>query len=110
MKTFVPFSALLASVLAQGYSVQADDPYFYALSVRSASPIHFRSLQANGGKIYLGGTASGYCPAEAVGNATCAALPGNETTYAGGYGALSLGVVVPGGQMGKLYPSQLVRL
>ncbi|KAF1979492.1 hypothetical protein BU23DRAFT_562912 [Bimuria novae-zelandiae CBS 107.79] len=109
MKSVAAFSALLASVLArpQGYETPAPAPgpaYFQVLSARSASPIHFRPLQANGGKFWLGGTPSGYCPVEVVGNATCEQYPGNQTTLAGGFGTLSLGVVVPGGQQVYIAP------
>lgn len=93
MKSAATLSALLAAAAAQ-------TTYFGVISARSASPIHLLPLQANGGKFFLGGTASGYCPAESVGEETCAALPGNETTFSGGDVSLDLGVVVPGGQSG----------
>ncbi|KAH8724387.1 hypothetical protein GQ44DRAFT_618153 [Phaeosphaeriaceae sp. PMI808] len=91
MKYSLAFSALLAAVCAQ------DGPsYFYVISTRSASPIHYQPLQARGGKFFLGGGApSSYCPVEVVGNA-CPA--GNTTVLAGGDKTLSLGVIVPGGQ------------
>src|SRR5262245_55632057 len=91
MKNIAAFSTLVASTLAQGY--------YTIMSTRSASPIHFATLQANGGKFYLGGTPSGYCPPE-VGD-VCKDYPGNTTVLAGGEGTLSLGVIVPGGQQGS---------
>jgi hypothetical protein len=91
MKTAVVFSTLVASTLAQGY--------FGVISARSASPVHLRSLTANGGKFYLGGDPSAYCPPQ-VGDDTCKEYPGNYTVFAGGSGTLSLGVIVPGGQQG----------
>jgi hypothetical protein len=90
MKTAVAFSALFASTFAQNY--------FGVISARSASPVHLLSLTANGGKFYLGGETSSYCPPQ-VGE-TCNDLPGNYTVFAGGSGTLSLAVVVPGGQQG----------
>lgn len=92
MKSVLAFSTLVASALAQ-------TTYFGVISSRSASPIHLLPLQANGGKFFLGGTASGYCPSE-IGEA-CASYPGNSTTLSGGNVSLSLGVVVPGGQQSK---------
>lgn len=109
MKYTLTFSTLLASALAlPQYATPsptpspAPSPYFSVISARSASPIHLLPLEANGGKFYLGGTRSAYCPADNVGEAVCAQYPGNTTTLAGGYGTLSLGVVVPGGQQGTL--------
>ena len=89
MKTFAAVSALVASAAAQSY--------FTVMSARSASPIHFLSLEARGDKFYLGGgPPSAYCPTE-VGDA-CPS--GNTTTLIGGDGGLSMGVIVPGGQRG----------
>jgi hypothetical protein len=90
MKIAIAFSTLVASTLAQGY--------FGVISARSASPVHLLSLNANGGKFFLGGTPSSYCPPNL--GETCNSLPGNWTVFAGGIGSLSLGVVVPGGQQG----------
>ncbi|ORX92628.1 hypothetical protein BCR34DRAFT_629481 [Clohesyomyces aquaticus] len=86
------FSALVASAAAQDY--------FTAVSARSASPVHLLPLNANGGKFILGGEPSSYCP-EQVKDA-CPA--GTSTVLAGGYGTLSLGVVVPGGQQVYVAP------
>jgi hypothetical protein len=96
MKSVAALSTLLACAAAQAPA------YFGVISSRSASPIHLLPLQANGGKFFLGGTASGYCPSAAIGTETCDGLPGNVTTLAGGEVTLSLGVVVPGGQQGTL--------
>lgn len=103
MKSVTVLSTLLACAAAQ-------TAYFGVISARSASPIHLLPLQANGGKFFLGGTASGYCPSTAIGNETCALYPGNSTTFAGGNVSLSLGVVVPGGQQGKPHPRSTVQL
>lgn len=107
MLSTLALSTLLTSVLAlPQYATPSPtpspspSPYFGVISARSASPIHLLPLQASGGKFYLGGTPSGYCPVEAVGQEVCDEYPGNTTTLAGGYGTLSLGVVVPGGQQG----------
>ncbi|KAF2876777.1 hypothetical protein BDV95DRAFT_590829 [Massariosphaeria phaeospora] len=94
MKTVIALSALVASTLAQS-------GYFGVMSTRSASPVHFRTLTARGGKFFLGGgPPSSYCPPE-VGDA-CPS--GNSTVLAGGVGTLSLGVVVPGGQQVYVAP------
>ncbi|KAL6707849.1 hypothetical protein ACN47E_003749 [Coniothyrium glycines] len=70
--------------------------YFGVMSARSASPIHFQTLNARGGKFYLGGPGpSSYCPVAQVGDAC---PPGNTTVLAGGDRTLALGVIVPGGQ------------
>ena len=98
MKTAVVFSTLVASTLAQGY--------FGVISARSASPVHLLPLTANGGKFYLGGDSSSYCPPQ-VGE-TCNEYPGNYTVFAGGNGGLSLGVIVPGGQQGR-FPRSFIR-
>ncbi|KAL5114403.1 hypothetical protein ACEQ8H_007713 [Pleosporales sp. CAS-2024a] len=82
----------LGAALAQSSCAAA---YFTAISARSASPVHFLNLEARSGFIYLGGAPSSYCPVAQVGDAC---PPGNITTFAGGQGTLSLGVVVPGGQ------------
>lgn len=97
MKYALAFTALVASVLAEGPS------YFSVISARSASPIHFQPLTARGGKFYLGGgPPSSYCPAEQIGAENCP--PGNTTVLAGGEKTLSLGVVVPGGQQVYVAP------
>jgi hypothetical protein len=90
MKTAVAFSALFASTFAQNY--------FGVISARSASPVHLLPLNANGGKFFLGGAPSSYCPPQA--GDVCEEYPGNYTVFAGGSGTLSLGVIVPGGQQG----------
>lgn len=92
--------ALLATtLLAAGALAQEGPAYFGVMSARSASPVHLLPLNANGGKFYLSGTSSGYCPPN-IGE-TCEKYPGTETVFAGGYsGTLSLGVIVPGGQQG----------
>ncbi|KAF1835054.1 hypothetical protein BDW02DRAFT_588480 [Decorospora gaudefroyi] len=83
-------------------SSAAPTGYFEVISSRSASPIHLLSLQARGGKFYLGGGGpSSYCPTS-IDPSACPA--GNTTVLAGGDGALSLGVVVPGGQQVYVAP------
>jgi hypothetical protein len=54
---------------------------FTVMALRSASPIHFLTMQAAGEKFYLGGEPATYCPTGVV--ASCP--PGNETVIAGGY-------------------------
>jgi len=88
MKTAAAIAAFVSCVAAQ-------TSYFGVMSTRSASPVHLLPLTASGGKFYLGGPApSSYCPPQ-VGDAC---PPGTDTTFAGGYETLSLGVMVPGGQ------------
>jgi hypothetical protein len=93
MKYTVALAALASAVSAQA---AAPTGYFSVISARSASPIHFQTLTARGGKFYLGGgPPSSYCPVEQVGSA-CPA--GNTTVLVGGDKTLSMGVIVPGGQ------------
>ncbi|KAF2005897.1 hypothetical protein P154DRAFT_570627 [Amniculicola lignicola CBS 123094] len=93
MKSFVALFTLVASAAAQDY--------FSVMVLRSASPIHYSTLTARGGKFYLGGAGpSSYCPPE-VGDA-CPS--GNNTVFAGGDETLSLAVVVPGGQQVYIAP------
>ncbi|KAH7115169.1 hypothetical protein B0J11DRAFT_553446 [Dendryphion nanum] len=95
MKSIIAISAIVATTLAQA------PPYFGVMSARSASPIHLLPLTARGGKFFLGGPGpSAYCPPQ-VGDAC---PPGNSTVLAGGYGGLSLGVIVPGGQQVYVAP------
>ncbi|KAF2240825.1 hypothetical protein BU26DRAFT_191417 [Trematosphaeria pertusa] len=94
MKTVAAFSTLIASTLAQGY--------FGVMSARSASPVHLLPLNAIGGKFFLGGSPSSYCPPQ-VGD-VCNEYPGNSTVLAGGDGTLSLAVIVPGGQRVYIAP------
>ncbi|KAF2134459.1 hypothetical protein P153DRAFT_362229 [Dothidotthia symphoricarpi CBS 119687] len=98
MKYTFAAAALFTSVFAQGYC-PAPQPtptptpqveYFSVISARSASPIHFLPLQANGGRFFLGGEPSASCP-DGVG----ACPPGNITSLIGGDGSLSLGSIVP---------------
>ncbi|KAF2477855.1 uncharacterized protein BDR25DRAFT_4618 [Lindgomyces ingoldianus] len=92
MKNAFAFSALVASAFAQDY--------FGVMSARSGSNIHLLPLNAIGGKFFLGGSPSSYCPPE-VGTAC---PPGTSTVLAGGVGTLSLGVIVPGGQQVYIAP------
>ncbi|KAF2746915.1 hypothetical protein M011DRAFT_392483, partial [Sporormia fimetaria CBS 119925] len=81
----------------------AQTSYFGVMSTRSASPVHLLPLTARGGKFYLGGgPPSSYCPEQETVKPYCP--PGTETTLAGGYEWLSLGVVVPGGQRVYIAP------
>lgn len=74
--------------------------YFSLLAVRSASPIHYGTINANESGIWIGKDAGSYCPPSfAEQNITC---PNNGRTVFSGpsvaNGSLSLGVSVPGGQ------------
>ncbi|KAL2852530.1 hypothetical protein BJY01DRAFT_208034 [Aspergillus pseudoustus] len=63
---------------------------FTVMASRSASPIHFLTMNAAGQSFWLGGSPATYCPLPS----NCP--PGNLTVFAGNGGALS--VTVPGGQ------------
>ncbi|CAE6999900.1 hypothetical protein CFE70_000892 [Pyrenophora teres f. teres 0-1] len=71
--------------------------HFTVVSARSGSPIHYLTLTARSGQLYLGGPGpTTSCPAESIGAENCP--PGNTTVLSGGTNTLGLGVVVPGGQ------------
>lgn len=88
------FTGLVSSVSAQGY--------FGLISVRSASPIHYQTLTASSQSIWLNKKTSSYCPENIEELGGCPA--GNVTSFAGGEGTLSMGVVVPGGQQVYVEP------
>lgn len=87
MKTFTAIAA---------FAGLASADYFSLLSLRSASPIHFQSVEARDARLYLGGSTGSYCPADSIGAENCP--PGNVTSFGYGNGALSMGTEVPGGQ------------
>jgi hypothetical protein len=92
------YNVLALTALASAVSAQAAPAptgYFSVISARSASPVHLLPLQARGGKFYLGGSTSSFCP-ENIPASSCPA--GNTTVLVGGDKTLSMGVVVPGGQ------------
>ncbi|KAK6354472.1 hypothetical protein TWF730_008872 [Orbilia blumenaviensis] len=74
---------------------------FGFLALRSASPIHFQSLNANGGKIWIGKTTSTYCPRPA------AQCPKGKTTSMlfSSSGTVGMNVIVPGGQQLYIGPT-----
>ncbi|EKG17832.1 hypothetical protein MPH_04888 [Macrophomina phaseolina MS6] len=90
MKTF----AAAATILAAAPAVLGQ---FAGLAARSASPIHFGSINANSGKFWIGKPTSSYCPSSVVEDCETA-YPGNVTVFAGGDNTLGLDVSVPGGQ------------
>lgn len=98
MKTF----AAAATILAAAPAVLGQ---FAGLAARSASPIHFGSINANSGKFWIGKPTSSYCPSSVVEDCETA-YPGNVTVFAGGDNTLGLDVSVPGGQQGKSTSSQ----
>lgn len=87
MKTTFTVAALT------GLLSTASAQYFSLTSARSGSPIHFQSVSASGQQLWLNKETASYCPENVD---SCPA--GNATTFAGGEGTLSMGVVVPGGQ------------
>ena len=66
------------------------------------------TIEANGGRFWIGKAASAYCPSD-VDKLDCSAFKGNQTIFVGGNdfgdGAIALKVVVPGGQQGTYLPS-----
>ncbi|EPS37565.1 hypothetical protein H072_8746 [Dactylellina haptotyla CBS 200.50] len=75
---------------------------FGFLALRSASPIHFSSLNANGGKIWLGKPTSTYCP---VAKNLCP--KGKDTSFwiNNQYWTASMNAIVPGGQQLYIDPT-----
>ena len=76
----------------------AQAQYFSVIASRSASPIHFLTMNARGQRIYLGGETASYCPDVAAQQNACP--PGNYTNfyYPSASGAMLMGANVPGGQ------------
>lgn len=58
------------------------------------------TIQANGGRFWLGKSASAYCPPD-IAELNCAEYPGGQTVFMGGNDTLFLDVGVPGGQQGE---------
>ncbi|KAK3078548.1 hypothetical protein LTS18_007237 [Coniosporium uncinatum] len=96
MKTTFTTSALFTLLPAALADV------FGGMAVRSASPIHFNTVSANGGTFWLQKPTSTYCP-EGIDGLTCP-VGNNQTLFAGGEGTLALSVVVPGGQQVYIAP------
>lgn len=95
MKTFAAAATLLAAapaVLGQ----------YVGLAARSASPIHYGSINAAAGKFWIGRDTSSYCPSSVVDDCDTV-YPGNVTVFGGGDDTLGLYTAVPGGQSGKLH-------
>ncbi|KAF3084577.1 hypothetical protein TWF569_006362 [Orbilia oligospora] len=70
---------------------------FTMMSLRSASPVHFGSVNASGQKFYIGlEKPSSYCPTPPVPASSCPSGKYTSVTFGSGYS--SLNVAVPGGQ------------
>lgn len=67
---------------------RAEAPAFGVMAARSASPIHYLQMNADGGNFWLGGKTSSYCPNAQV----SACPPGNQTVFAAGGNALVRGI------------------
>ncbi|WPH00602.1 Hypothetical protein R9X50_00343200 [Acrodontium crateriforme] len=80
---------------AAGLSV-ANAQYFGLMAARSASPIHFQSIQANGQALWIGKPSAHYCPPEVQTQGDCPNT--TDTNFSAGQGELIMGVAVPGGQ------------
>ncbi|KAI4113551.1 MAG: hypothetical protein LQ345_005495 [Seirophora villosa] len=95
---------------------------FGIIAARSASPVHLRSVNANGGAFWIGKETASYCPL--TDQSQCP--PGNSTVLAAGGGGASMvcvavipfkcladawdqNVVVPGGQQVYVAPNGALR-
>ncbi|KAF3158515.1 hypothetical protein TWF225_009922 [Orbilia oligospora] len=101
------FLSLLAAVSAAPASelesrAVPKDTAFGFLALRSASPIHYQSLNASGGKIWLGKKTSTYCPLPAK---QCP--KGKDTSFwiNNQGGTAGMNTVVPGGQQVYIGPT-----
>ncbi|KAE8137138.1 hypothetical protein BDV38DRAFT_89624 [Aspergillus pseudotamarii] len=94
---FLAISSLIAAVSAlpsvPAPKAQNDPNAFGVVAARSASPIHFLTLNAANSHFYLGGKAATYCPENVEKLGACP--PGKETSL---LGDKYLNVAVPGGQ------------
>ncbi|KAK6334592.1 hypothetical protein TWF718_010049 [Orbilia javanica] len=79
------------------------DTAFGFLALRSASPIHFQSLNANGGKIWIGKKTSSYCPLPDK----KACPKGKDTSFwiDNNSGTAAMNAIVPGGQRAYIGPT-----
>lgn len=62
--TFLSLLAAVSAAPASDFGTRAlpKDTAFGFLALRSASPIHYQSLNADSGKIWIGKKTSTYCP------------------------------------------------
>jgi len=101
---FIKLTALLSvlALVAATPAPEADTastgptPYTF-LALRSASPIHFGSINASGGKIWIGKETSSYCPVDTCPSGKVTAFLVNDTA--------AMDVVVPGGQQVYIDPT-----
>lgn len=91
MKSFTTFLAMAGIATAQQVN------YMRVMALRSASPIHYASLEARGFSLWLGGNTSSYCPDVVEKAGGCPA--GNTTSVVESNGGLYMGANVPGGQI-----------
>ncbi|KAK6355158.1 hypothetical protein TWF696_004278 [Orbilia brochopaga] len=95
-------ATILATIAAVSAApTPAPEAQAYTLmAIRSASPIHYGSLQASGQKFYIGlDKPSSYCPSPPVDPKACPS--GKATSIAWGESGPYMNVMVPGGQ--RLY-------
>ncbi|KAL8959439.1 MAG: hypothetical protein Q9193_003699 [Seirophora villosa] len=78
---------------------------FGIIAARSASPVHLRPVNANGGAFWIGKETASYCPL--TDQSQCP--PGNSTVLAAGGGGASMNVIVPGGQQVYVAPNGALR-
>jgi len=88
------FLAITSALLAVPSAVTAAIHPFTGMALRSASPIHFASLEARSDGLWLWGKTKTFCPEE-VGDAC---PKGKTTSLYYGEHRLSMGAMVPGGQ------------
>lgn len=102
-KTIVSTLALLSSAIAGPIARQTSDVdpalqnlKYTIMSLRSASPVHFLTLNAIAGRLYLGGATTSYCPPEPTYNSECP--PGNLTVFGGSCALSAKSPEYPSGQ------------
>ncbi|KAF2213450.1 hypothetical protein CERZMDRAFT_83623 [Cercospora zeae-maydis SCOH1-5] len=101
MKTAILLSLALAAIshalaLPPFPISKLPNQFFSLMALRSATPIHFGPINANGGQLWIGKQPSTYCPG--VQGLDCAGVNTTRTTFALSNGVLSLAVQVSGGQ------------
>ena len=86
-----------AATLPRFPVIRLPNTFFGLMALRSATPIHFGTVNANGGELWIGKGPSTYCPGQQGLN--CSGVTTSQTTYSLSNGILSLGVQVTGGQL-----------
>ncbi|KAK4496795.1 hypothetical protein PRZ48_012779 [Zasmidium cellare] len=101
MKSALTFAlAATAAALPAPQAGTTEPLRFSGMALRSASPIHFGSINANSQAFYIGKNTTTYCPTDSAASTACDTANTNQTIFAylNGAGKLSLDTIVPGGQ------------